>query len=180
MQVPRSYYNGCPSAIANRVKHLVMKLNVSLRPDEWRQLFQAPHLMCGKRHLDTIYTAFWFIQDQQLVNSNDYYAFIKTGSEDAWYRFDDHLVTVPSRKHVYEDNYGVPLAHTWTRTRHHHPTAYMLVYILESAIDWVLAPVADNEIPPHVGLQLIQERMEHASFAECTVCLEPSASGYSK
>lgn len=65
-------------------------------------------------------------------------------------------------KEVLEENFGgeqpgLPGVRPTGRPMHRFTNAYMLVYIRESMLDEVLAPVTEEDIPKHIGLKLEQE-----------------------
>lgn len=104
-----------------------------------------------------------------LVHSGDlsgghYFAFVKPGKEDEWFKFDDDRVTPALLKEVLEENFGgeqlggLPMnMRPNGRPMNRFTNAYMLVYIRESMLDEVLAPVTEADIPKHIGEKLEQE-----------------------
>ncbi|KAG0004724.1 hypothetical protein BGZ65_012817 [Modicella reniformis] len=109
-----------------------------------------------------------------LVHSGDlhgghYFALLKPGREDKWFKFDDDRVTRATMKEVLDENYGggEPLENLAGMSpalrqlnRHKRFTnAYMLVYIQNNAIDYVLKPVTQDDIPEHLQRRLEDERI---------------------
>ena len=88
-----------------------------------------------------------------------YFTLIKPGRDARWLKFDDDRVTPVTDKEVLEENYGgEPLLNPALKphTDHIKPmkrctNAYMLVYIRESAIDEVLAPLTEEDTPSHLS-----------------------------
>ena len=77
-------------------------------------------------------------------------------------KFDDDRVTPVTEKEVLEDNYGgehsaiSPPANIRPTGKigKRFTNAYMLVYIRASAVDEILAPVLESDIPEHLRKQL--------------------------
>jgi len=100
-----------------------------------------------------------------LVHSGDlrgghYWALIKPDREGRWLKFDDDRVTPVTDKEVFEENYGgvalngIPpnLQPDQVRAMKRFTNAYMLVYIRESAIDEILAPLTVDDTPAHLSM----------------------------
>jgi len=97
------------------------------------------------------------------LNAGHYYAFLKPGKNGDFYKFDDDRVTRATRKEALEENFGGdfsslanssggqrnPYTRTWSKQR--FMSAYMLVYIRESRLDYVLQALEDSDTPPHLG-----------------------------
>ena len=99
-----------------------------------------------------------------LVHSGDmhggrYFSLVKPDNKSRWLKFDDDRVTPATDREVLEENYGseplngIPpaLRRDQIRTMKHFTSAYILVYIRESAIKEVLAPLTDEDIPSHLS-----------------------------
>lgn len=99
-----------------------------------------------------------------LVHSGDlhgghYFALIKPEKDGRWFKFDDDRVTPVTDKEVLEDNYGgdmlngliPPQQRTQARTLKKFTNAYMLVYVRESDLDWVLSPFTETDTPSHLS-----------------------------
>ena len=99
-----------------------------------------------------------------LVHSGDlhgghYFALIKPDRHTQWLKFDDERVTPVTDREVLEENYGgEPLSGIVRQTQwdqvkatRRFTNARMLVYIRETAIDEVLAPLTQEDIPPHMS-----------------------------
>lgn len=89
------------------------------------------------------------------VNGGHYCAFIRPEKDGKWYKFDDDKVIPMSEKEVMEDNYGgdYPKSQIYSareRQFKRFTSAYMLVYIRESDIDAILAPLVESDIPSHL------------------------------
>ncbi|KAI8991002.1 hypothetical protein BDF20DRAFT_903898 [Mycotypha africana] len=114
-----------------------------------------------------------------LVHSGDisgghYFALIRPGKEEKWYRFDDDRVIPVTHKEVYEENFGdEPLrngrdapsflngntrTNSAARMMKRFTNAYMLVYIRKSKLDEILGPVSESDIPVHLKRRLDDER----------------------
>ncbi|CAG8835299.1 22608_t:CDS:2, partial [Cetraspora pellucida] len=66
-------------------------------------------------------------------HEGNYYALLKPEKSGKWFKFDDVKVTPVTDKEVLEEK-----------------SAYILVYIRESDIDFVLSPVIAKDIPNHI------------------------------
>ncbi|OZJ04728.1 hypothetical protein BZG36_01825 [Bifiguratus adelaidae] len=104
-----------------------------------------------------------------LVHSGDfhgghYFALLKPEKDGKWYKFDDDRVTLATLKEVTEENFGGEPPNAMGAVRPNmkvlkrFTNAYMLVYIRESAIDEVLAPVTIDDIPDHLKRRLDEEK----------------------
>ncbi|CAG8730823.1 21837_t:CDS:10, partial [Racocetra persica] len=96
-----------------------------------------------------------------IVHSGDlhggrYYVLLKPGKNGKWSKFDDFKVTPVTDKEVLEDNYGNEIAIGTNLNQ--FKSAYILVYIRESDIDFVLSPVLDKDIPEHLQKKEAKER----------------------
>ncbi|KAJ3210298.1 hypothetical protein HDU67_005417 [Dinochytrium kinnereticum] len=104
-----------------------------------------------------------------LVHSGDlhgghYCAFLRPEKNGKWFKFDDDRVVPVTEKEVMEDNYGGefpvnPATKIGFRNTKRFTNAYMLVYIRESDIDNILAPLEDSDIPEHLRRRLEEERV---------------------
>jgi len=89
------------------------------------------------------------------VNSGHYYAFIndlKKSSEtnkfkSDWFRFDDERVTIATKRHAVNNNFGGVYSNGFARTYSATGNAYMLVYIQMSKLEEVLPSVPDSRVP---------------------------------
>lgn len=108
-----------------------------------------------------------------LVHSGDlhgghYYALLKPEKDGKWFRFDDDRVTPALQREVLDENYGgvVATGNKPTTARpaqmKRYMNAYMLVYVRETAIDEILMPVTDDDIPLHVSQRIEAEMAEEA------------------
>ncbi|CAG8517017.1 2181_t:CDS:10 [Diversispora eburnea] len=108
-----------------------------------------------------------------LVHSGDlhgghYFALLKPEKDGKWFKFDDDRVTRVTDKEVLEDNYGgegpnsspLPIR-PGTRNLKRFTNAYMLVYIRESEVDEILAPVSPENVPEHLERRLKEEKALH-------------------
>jgi ubiquitin carboxyl-terminal hydrolase 7 len=99
-----------------------------------------------------------------LVHSGDlhgghYFALIKPDRDTRWLKFDDDRVTPVTDREVLEENYGgetlngapQTLQRNQVRAMKRFTNAYMLVYVREAAIDWVLAPWKEEDTPVHLS-----------------------------
>ncbi|KAI9598113.1 cysteine proteinase, partial [Syncephalis fuscata] len=103
------------------------------------------------------------------LHSGHYFALLRPEKNGKWFKFDDDCVIPVTEKEVLKDYYGGEAnatAPTMGRTR---PTprmlkrstnAYMLVYIRESELDKVLAPVEPSDIPEHLIKQIEEEKIQ--------------------
>ncbi|KAJ3326370.1 hypothetical protein HDU76_012981, partial [Blyttiomyces sp. JEL0837] len=100
-----------------------------------------------------------------LVHSGDlhgghYCAFIKSGPGNKWFKFDDDRVIPVTQKEVMEDNYGGESPSSKPGLKYKRFTnAYMLVYVRESDLNEILAPVEDGDIPEHLRVRFDEERL---------------------
>ncbi|KAF9649101.1 cysteine proteinase [Thelephora ganbajun] len=99
------------------------------------------------------------------LDDGHYFAFIKPDRDTRWHKFDDDRVTPVTDREVLEENYsekpldGVVPQMLVNQTKR-STNAYMLVYIRETAIDEVLAPLAEEDTPPHLRRRLNEEHIQ--------------------
>ncbi|TDL15584.1 cysteine proteinase [Rickenella mellea] len=102
------------------------------------------------------------------LNGGQYFSMIKPDRETQWLKFDDERVTPVTDRQVLEENYGGQVMNSWTqppqrnqaREMERSTNAYMLVYIRDTAINEVLAPIPQEDIPPHLKRRLDEERLQ--------------------
>jgi ubiquitin carboxyl-terminal hydrolase 7 len=107
-----------------------------------------------------IYKLHGVFVDSGDLRGGHYWALIKPDREARWLKFDDDMVTLVTDKEVSEENYGgetlkgMPpdLQHNEVSAMKSSTNAYMLVYIRESAIDEVLAPLTVDDTPAHLSM----------------------------
>lgn len=118
----------------------------------------------------------WYELHGVLVHTGDistghYYALIKPGLEDQWYRFDDEKVWKATKRQVFDENFGFDRLpddkiRTMTREQYQeyfvarHTSAYMLVYIQEDKKDLILQSVTSADVPEHVVTSVDRENRE--------------------
>lgn len=67
------------------------------------------------------------------------------------FKFDDDKVTPVTQKEAMDDNFGGEvLTKSGVKTFKRFTNAYMLVYVRNSDIDWILEPVTEEDIPSHL------------------------------
>lgn len=95
------------------------------------------------------------------ISTGHYYALIKPGVDDEWYRFDDERVWKATKRQVFDENFGfdrLPDEKIRGMTRdqyqdyliQRHTNAYMLVYIAEDKEQEILQPVAESDVPESI------------------------------
>ncbi|KAF0549637.1 putative ubiquitin-specific processing protease 21 [Gigaspora margarita] len=80
------------------------------------------------------------------LHEGSYYVFIKPEKNGKWFKFDDDRIIPVNDKEVLEDNAINSI------------NAYMLIYIRESDIDFVLSPILAGDIPKHLQRRLDEEK----------------------
>ncbi|KAF9113641.1 hypothetical protein BGX27_001116 [Mortierella sp. AM989] len=108
-----------------------------------------------------------------LVHSGDlhgghYFALLKPERDGKWFRFDDDRVTQVTMKEVLNENYGggdapenlaaMSLAMRQLSRHKRFTNAYMLVYTRNNAMDEILKPLTNEDIPEHLQRRLDDER----------------------
>ncbi|RCI04918.1 hypothetical protein CU098_011576 [Rhizopus stolonifer] len=96
------------------------------------------------------------------LSGGHYFAFVKPEKDGKWFKFDDDRVVPCSMREVLEDNFGGEHPGLANIRPHGRPmnrftNAYMLVYVRESLLDQVLAPVTETDIPAHVAERIQTE-----------------------
>ena len=91
-----------------------------------------------------------------------YYAYLRVKGK--WYKFDDEKVTVATAEQAINDNFGgeetVQYYGKLTYTQKKVSSAYMLIYVRESEVDWVMKEVTEDEVPPHLHERFMEEKRE--------------------
>jgi ubiquitin carboxyl-terminal hydrolase 7 len=89
------------------------------------------------------------------LNEGQYFALIKPDRETPWLKFENDRVTRVTDEEVLEDNYGGVSTDEYTlvqaRNQQTKTNAYILVYIRNSRIDKVLAPLTEADTPVHIS-----------------------------
>ena len=80
-------------------------------------------------------------------NGGHYYAFIRPLTSDQWYKFDDERVTKVEEKEAVEGMFG---GSEYQRPPWKTSSAYMLVYVLESAIPELSVEVMEDDLAAHM------------------------------
>ncbi|QPG75978.1 hypothetical protein FOA43_003364 [Brettanomyces nanus] len=101
------------------------------------------------------------------VSMGHYYAMIKPGEDDKWFRFDDDKVWRVTPNEVFEGNFGADQSPEELRrmTRdeqqdfqlRRHTSAYMLVYLRKCKAPEILNEVEKKDIPLHIPKQIEYE-----------------------
>jgi hypothetical protein len=80
------------------------------------------------------------------------------------FKFDDDRVVPVTEKEALEDNYGGE-QNKGTKVLKRFTNAYMLVYVRNSDIDWILSPVSEDDIPQHLReFHFFQIKPQRAAF----------------
>ncbi|AET40403.1 ubiquitin-specific protease UBP15 Ecym_5671 [Eremothecium cymbalariae DBVPG len=105
------------------------------------------------------------------ISTGHYYAMIKPGLDDKWYRFDDDKVWQVTKKQVFEQNFGfdrLPEYELRSLSKEQYQnyliarqtSAYMLVYIKEDMEPTILQEVEDSDVPQHIVENIEEELKE--------------------
>lgn len=84
------------------------------------------------------------------MKGGQYVTIFKPSRDGRWFKFEDDRVTYATNYEAFDDNFGHGEDST-TRTK----CAYYLIYILESMIDQILAPVTEADVPSYISPYLI-------------------------
>ncbi|KAH7944113.1 hypothetical protein HPB52_015798 [Rhipicephalus sanguineus] len=100
-----------------------------------------------------------------LVHSGDnhgghYVVFINPRGDGRWCKFDDDVVSRCTKQEAIDHNFGG--TDEDVAVSRHCTNAYMLVYIRDSAINEVLQPVTENDIPEQLVERLQEEKRQEA------------------
>ncbi|KAJ6618506.1 hypothetical protein B0H10DRAFT_2375371 [Mycena sp. CBHHK59/15] len=108
-----------------------------------------------------VYSLYGVVVHDGDLHRGHYSAFIKPDRDTRWLRFHDDRVTPVTDKQLVEESYGGKVLPPGSQgeAAKPFPNAYMLVYIRKSAMDEVLAPFPDNNIPSHIKRRLDEERV---------------------
>lgn len=103
------------------------------------------------------------------VHGGHYFVLIKPEPNGKWYKLDDDRVIPVLDKEVLEENFGgegklngvqpPPVTKQQAKIANKRiNNAYMLVYIRESRISEILAPISEDDTPSHLRIRLERER----------------------
>ncbi|CAG8697154.1 10670_t:CDS:10, partial [Ambispora leptoticha] len=92
------------------------------------------------------------------LREGSYYVLLKPENNGQWFKFDDNGATPVTDQNVLEDNYGGEVTNESRTNVNQFTSAYILVYIRESDIDFVLSPVLAKDIPEHLQRRLDEEK----------------------
>ncbi|KAJ3300789.1 hypothetical protein HK104_003759 [Borealophlyctis nickersoniae] len=124
----------------------VINLDAYLAEDADKSVPQTYHLYGGDLH------------------AGHYCAFIRPEKNGEWFKFDDDRVVRVTEREVFEENFGGDITAKQQihkqQLKRFATNAYMLVYIRESDLDMVLAPVTVKDIPEHLAQMLAAEKEE--------------------
>ncbi|KAF9236379.1 hypothetical protein BU15DRAFT_50174 [Melanogaster broomeanus] len=102
------------------------------------------------------------------TNGGQYFALIKPDVDTRWLKFNDDLVTPVTDREVLEDNYGGeplngtprPFQRNQVRAMKRITSAYILVYVRETATNDLLGPLKEEDTPPHLKRRLDEECLQ--------------------
>ncbi|ORY78391.1 putative ubiquitin carboxyl-terminal hydrolase 5 [Leucosporidium creatinivorum] len=104
------------------------------------------------------------------VHGGHYFVLIKPSADGRWLRFDDDRVVPVTEREVLEDNFGgeslvngaahPPAKPPLKGAMKRFTNAYMLVYIRESKVNDILAPISTEQVPEHLRMRLDKERKD--------------------
>eukprot|EP00301_Raphidiophrys_heterophryoidea_P026533 c9185_g1_i2.p1 GENE.c9185_g1_i2~~c9185_g1_i2.p1 ORF type:complete len:733 (-),score=158.52 c9185_g1_i2:1451-3649(-) len=127
---------------------------------EFPETLDLNEFMAEKSDVNYTYSLHSVLVHSGDVHGGHYFAFIRpmddSGSRSQWFRFDDDVVTYALPKEAIEDNFGGEDQSSWRPPFPHGqkpPTikrfssAYMLVYVRESEVTELLAPLSAEAIP---------------------------------
>ncbi|RUS35112.1 hypothetical protein BC938DRAFT_475759, partial [Jimgerdemannia flammicorona] len=92
-----------------------------------------------------------------------YFAFLKPEKNNKWFKYDDERVTPVTNREVFEENYGGEAPNAEVEANKSFTSAYALVYIRESDVDEMLASMSPGDIPPHITMIAIKDKMGDGS-----------------
>ncbi|KAJ1915568.1 ubiquitin-specific protease ubp15 [Tieghemiomyces parasiticus] len=104
------------------------------------------------------------------VSGGHYFALLRPEPNGRWFRFDDDRVVPVRDKDVFEAYYGGeersqrPGARSTRPALSRYTNAYMLVYIRRDAVDQVLAPVTETDIPQYLRDRFDREKREAEEY----------------
>jgi ubiquitin carboxyl-terminal hydrolase 7 len=125
-----------------------------------------------------------------LVHSGDnhgghYVVYVNPKGDGKWFKFDDDVVSRCKKLEAIEQNFG---GHDDDISIRQSTNAYMLVYIRQSHLSTVLAPVTEDDIPDSLKTRLFEEkqleaqrrkeRTEQHLYMHVQVLLEDAFDGY--
>ncbi|KDR67782.1 hypothetical protein GALMADRAFT_231689 [Galerina marginata CBS 339.88] len=94
------------------------------------------------------------------LHGGQYSVLVKPSSTSKWLKFDDDRVTPVTEKEVYEDNFGGAIQRVDGQDKDWSTNAYILVYVRESFLSEVYAPILEANIPRHISQRLEEERLQ--------------------
>ncbi|RIB01653.1 hypothetical protein C2G38_2230141 [Gigaspora rosea] len=138
IQLNRFEYDMQMNAVVKITDRLEYPMEIDL------QRYLSPESDRSKPHN---YLLHGVIVHQDGLRKSSYHVFLKPERDGKWFKFDDNRVVPITDKEVLGE--GVPNAIDST---------YMLIYIRESDIDFVLSPILAEDIPKHLQRRLDEEK----------------------
>lgn len=119
------------------------------------------------------------------VHGGHYFVLIKPSADGRWLRFDDDRVVPVTEREVLEDNFGgeslvngaahPPAKPPLKGAMKRFTNAYMLVYIRETKVNEILAPISTEQVPEH--LRTLASLRSHTELAADRLSFNRHASG---
>jgi ubiquitin carboxyl-terminal hydrolase 7 len=110
----------------------------------------APYLSAGANKSEPwTYLLVGVIVHDGDIHRGSYYAFLRPAKHGPFYKFFDDQVTRATSKEAIQENFGGK--YTKEGSPASQASAYMLVYIRKSKLDYVLPDVTKKDLPEHLG-----------------------------
>eukprot|EP01094_Clydonella_sp_ATCC50884_P014697 TRINITY_DN251_c0_g1_i2.p1 TRINITY_DN251_c0_g1~~TRINITY_DN251_c0_g1_i2.p1 ORF type:complete len:646 (-),score=258.72 TRINITY_DN251_c0_g1_i2:1803-3698(-) len=159
LQLKRFEYNPFQDAMCKINDKFIFPPEIDLEP------YLAPD---ADRSVPSKYTLFSVLVHSGDVYGGHYYAFVKPTTGPQWYKFDDDRVTKVTNEQAIDENFGGEIRTTHvnfygekvTSVRKKFANAYMLVYIRDTDIEDILAPVEEEDIPAYLKEHFKREAEE--------------------
>lgn len=138
------------------IDHVLLLVQINDRFEYPLEIDLTPFVEAGEKPEKYIYRLHGVLVHAGDVNGGHYYVLIKPTADGRWLRFDDERVTPVTDREVLEDNFGVDhyvngqLKPMKALPKRHVTSAYFLVYIRDTHVDEVLAPITETDTPKHL------------------------------
>lgn len=106
-----------------------------------KQIDLSPFLVSPEPGKSYLYDLYGILIHYGGVYGGHYYAYLRTTTEQKWFKFNDSCVTIEDEKAAIDDNFGGDGKMY---------SAYMLVYVSHDSAEEVYKHVSDDEIPIHL------------------------------
>eukprot|EP01062_Namystynia_karyoxenos_P058821 TRINITY_DN50289_c0_g1_i1.p1 TRINITY_DN50289_c0_g1~~TRINITY_DN50289_c0_g1_i1.p1 ORF type:complete len:1237 (+),score=340.17 TRINITY_DN50289_c0_g1_i1:83-3793(+) len=94
------------------------------------------------------------------IDFGHYICYVRPGSGEEWFKFDDTTVSKVTEKEAIEGQYGGKYVDSWGYTKSKTSSAYLLIYIRKSLAHQIVYPPREEEKPLHLKRRFEEEQRQ--------------------